>query len=98
MALLVGEAFVDGMCNLEAAQKADIVALTVPYAAHRTTLESVKEALKGKILIDVTVPLVPPKVATVQMPPLAPPHRKQERSLAMRCRFAPHFKISHSKT
>jgi 8-hydroxy-5-deazaflavin:NADPH oxidoreductase len=69
MALLEGEAFVDGMSNLEAAQNADIVVLAVPYAAHRTTLESVKDALKGKILIDVTVPLVPPKVATVQMPP-----------------------------
>jgi len=43
--------------------------LTVPYAAHRDTLESVKDALKGKILIDVTAPLVPPKVTKVQMPP-----------------------------
>ncbi|MFZ5855492.1 MAG: NADPH-dependent F420 reductase [Chloroflexota bacterium] len=68
MGLLEGEAFVDGMTNLEAAKAADIVVLTVPYAAHRSTLESVKDALQGKILIDVTVPLVPPKVATVQMP------------------------------
>jgi NADPH-dependent F420 reductase len=68
MGLLEGEAFVVGLSNLEAAQQADIVVLTVPYAAHRSTLESVKDALKGKILIDVTVPLVPPKVATVQMP------------------------------
>lgn len=68
MGLLEGEAFVDGMTNLEAAKAADIVVLTVPYAAHRSTLESVKDALQGKILVDVTVPLVPPKVATVQMP------------------------------
>ena len=68
MGLLEGEAFVDGMTNLEAAREADIVVLTVPYAAHKSTLESVKDALAGKILIDVTVPLVPPKVATVQMP------------------------------
>jgi len=68
MGLLEGEAFVDGMSNLEAAQSADIVVLTVPYAAHRATLESVKDALKGKILVDVTVPLIPPKVAMVQMP------------------------------
>ena len=68
MALLEGEAFVDGMFNLEAAQNADIIVLTVPYAAHRTTLETVKDALKGKILIDVTVPLIPPQVPTVQMP------------------------------
>ena len=68
MGLLEGEAYVDGMTNFEAAQKADIVVLAVPYAAHRSTLESVKDAVKGKILIDVTVPLVPPKVSTVQMP------------------------------
>ena len=34
-----------------------------------STLSSVKENLTGKILIDVTVPLVPPKVGTVQLPP-----------------------------
>jgi 8-hydroxy-5-deazaflavin:NADPH oxidoreductase len=66
--LLGGEATIEGIANLAAAQRADIVALAVPYAAHRETLEAVKEALKGKILIDVTVPLVPPKVARVQMP------------------------------
>ncbi len=60
--------FIRGMSNLEAAQEADIAVLTVPYAAHRDTLESIKAELKGKILVDVTVPLVPPKVATVQMP------------------------------
>jgi len=60
---------IEGMDNLSAAQQADIAALTVPYAAHRATLEAVKPALKGKILVDVTVPLAPPKVATVQMPP-----------------------------
>lgn len=57
-----------GMNNSQAAKEANIVVLTVPYAAHRDTLESVKDALQGKILVDVTVPLVPPKVATVQMP------------------------------
>jgi len=56
------------MSNLEAAHEANIAVLTVPYAAHRDTLESVKGELKGKLLVDVTVPLVPPKVATVQMP------------------------------
>lgn len=57
-----------GMDNLRAAKEANFVVLTVPYSAHRDTLETVKDELKGKILIDVTVPLVPPKVATVQMP------------------------------
>jgi NADPH-dependent F420 reductase len=67
--LLEGSSSVVGTSNLEAAQLAEIVVLTVPYSAHRETLESVKDALKGKLLIDVTVPLVPPKVSKVQMPP-----------------------------
>lgn len=69
LALLEGKAFLEGCENPRAAASADIVVLTVPYAAHRETLESVKEALQGKLLVDVTVPLVPPKVTKVQMPP-----------------------------
>ncbi|HET6824135.1 MAG TPA: NADPH-dependent F420 reductase [Anaerolineales bacterium] len=69
MELLEGSSSVVGTTNLEAAGQADIVVLTVPFAAHRETLESVKDALKGKILVDVTAPLVPPKVSKVQMPP-----------------------------
>ena len=61
--------YIDGMSNSDAVKQADIVVLAVPYIAHRETLEAVKDALKGKLLIDVTVPLVPPKVSTVQMPP-----------------------------
>lgn len=67
--LLDGFGSVVGMTNVEAAAQANIVVLTVPYAAHRDTLESVKDALGGKLFIDVTVPLVPPKVSKVQMPP-----------------------------
>lgn len=66
--MLGNEISVNGMGNLEAAKAANIVVLTVPYSAHRDTLEAVKPELQGKILVDVTVPLVPPKVATVQMP------------------------------
>src|SRR5512145_1510273 len=68
-AMLGESASVEGLDNLTAAQKADIAVMTVPYAAHKDTLEIVKEALQGKILVDVTVPLVPPKVTKVQMPP-----------------------------
>ena len=67
--MLEGDALVEGLSNQEAAQKADIVVLTVPYSAHRDTLESMKDVLKGKLLIDVTVPIVPPKITKVQMPP-----------------------------
>jgi 8-hydroxy-5-deazaflavin:NADPH oxidoreductase len=59
---------VSGADNLAAASAADTVVLTVPYAAQRATVEEVREALSGKILIDATVPLVPPKVSRVQLP------------------------------
>jgi NADPH-dependent F420 reductase len=64
----VGSELAQGSDNLTAAQHADIVVLTVPYAAQLSTLEEVKVALAGKILIDVTVPLVPPQVSRVQLP------------------------------
>jgi len=66
--LLEGSSSVVGTSNLEAAQLAEIVVLTVPYSAHRETLESVKDVLKGKLLIDATVPLMKP-MNKVQMPP-----------------------------
>ena len=66
---LGGNATVEGTTNLQAAQAADIVVLTVPYSAHRSTLQDLKETLHGKILVDVTVPLVPLKVTKVHMPP-----------------------------
>ena len=67
--LLAGKAEVVGMINQDAVSKADLVVLTVPYSAHVETLQGLKEYLTGKILIDVTVPLVPPRVTRVQPPP-----------------------------
>ena len=60
---------VTGDTNPQAAQKGDILVLTVPFSAHAATCESLIEQAQGKIVIDVAVPLVPPKVAKVQMPP-----------------------------
>jgi len=59
---------VSGMINEEAAAWCDLAVLTVPFTAHLSVLESVKNHLDGKILIDVTVPLVPPKITKVQLP------------------------------
>jgi NADPH-dependent F420 reductase len=64
----VGIERAEGADNLAAAQRGDIVVLTVPYAAQLATLEEVRTALAGKILIDVTVPLVPPQVGRAQLP------------------------------
>jgi NADPH-dependent F420 reductase len=64
----LGQGNVSGARNKEAAAEGDIVVLTVPHSAQCSTVEEVREALAGKILVDATVPLVPPKVARVQLP------------------------------
>jgi len=57
-----------GMLNVDAAKQAEIACLTVPFSFQLDILLEVKDALSGKILIDGTVPLVPPKVMRVQLP------------------------------
>lgn len=65
----LGQPLLIGATNEEAAKAADICVLTVPYSAHEPTLIGLKEILQGKILVDVTVPLKPPKVSHVYIPP-----------------------------
>ena len=54
--------------NLQAAQAAQLLVVTVPYAAQVATLVEIRAAAAGKVLIDTTVPLVPPRVMRVQLP------------------------------
>jgi len=69
--LLVGgsEGTLTAAENGEAAKAGDVVVLTVPYKFHTQMVEFLKPYMDGKILVDVTVPLVPPKVSKVQRPP-----------------------------
>ncbi len=60
---------VTGQANRAAAAAGDIVIVAVPFANQRAILEDVGLAVQGKIVVDTTVPLVPPKVARVQLPP-----------------------------
>jgi 8-hydroxy-5-deazaflavin:NADPH oxidoreductase len=53
----VPDAKVAGFPNVEAAAKAAIVVLTVPFAAQAATLISIKAVMKDKLLVDTTVPL-----------------------------------------
>lgn len=52
----------------DAASEAEIVILAVPFASQAETLAAIAHACAGKLVIDTTVPLVPPKVGTVQLP------------------------------
>jgi hypothetical protein len=64
----LGREVVRGLANYDAAAEADLVVLTVPYAAHTATLETVKPVVQGKVLVDVTVPLDPQNVRRAKMP------------------------------
>lgn len=65
---ILGREAVSWQSNTDAAKSATIVILTVPYSAELATVEEVREHLSGKILVDATVPLAPPKVSRVQLP------------------------------
>ncbi len=60
---------VTGQANRAAAVAADMVIVAVPFASQRAILEDIAPAVQSKIVVDTTVPLVPPKVARVQLPP-----------------------------
>jgi len=57
-----------GASNREAARDGAVVVLAVPYAAQLATALEVHDCLAGKVLVDVTVPLIPPRVDRVQLP------------------------------
>ncbi len=72
-ALTVAGASVRGATNIEAAQAADVVVLSIPYSHHDATLLEIGAYVDGKIVIDAVVPLVPPKVSVVQLPSAGSP-------------------------
>lgn len=69
LAAQTGSSTVSGTDNVSSAAGADVVFVAVPFASQRQTLADIAPVVKGKIVVDTTVPLVPPKVARVQLPP-----------------------------
>ncbi|MGZ5140341.1 MAG: NADPH-dependent F420 reductase [Burkholderiales bacterium] len=63
-----GAPAVRGEDNVSAASAGDIVIIAVPWSNHDAMLEEIKPHVVGKIVVDAVVPLVPPKVALVQLP------------------------------
>jgi 8-hydroxy-5-deazaflavin:NADPH oxidoreductase len=58
-----------GASNAEAAKAADVVLITVPWETQAKILDEIAPHVAGKLVVDTTVPLVPPRVARVQLPP-----------------------------
>lgn len=68
--LPAGSAAITGAANEDAVAAAEsIVILSVPYSGHDATLQAIKPALTGKILVDIVVPLAPNDPKIVEMPP-----------------------------
>lgn len=63
-----GAPAVRGDTNAGAARAGDVVVIAVPYSSHDATLDEIRDAVAGKIVVDAVVPLVPPKVSLVQLP------------------------------
>jgi 8-hydroxy-5-deazaflavin:NADPH oxidoreductase len=82
---------VAGDDNRAAAQVANIVVLCVPYSNHDAILAEIGPALGGKILVNAVVPLMPPKVATVQLPAAGSPALVAQRLLGPDVRVASAF-------
>ena len=59
---------ISGGGNEDACAHGDVVIVTVPYTAHAATFSSIAEAVAGKVVVDITVPLQPPKVRSVNLP------------------------------
>lgn len=59
---------IQGGENTAAVLASEIVVLSVPYSAHASTLNGLRAELAGRVLIDITVPLQPPKVTSVNLP------------------------------
>ncbi len=66
---VAGAGDITGGDNAWAVSDAEVVVLCVPYAAHGETLRSLAAQLAGRVLIDITVPLNPPRVREVHLPP-----------------------------
>lgn len=66
---VAGGAPPSGAGNADAAKTADIIFVTVPWGNHAAILDEIAPHVAGKLVVDTTVPLVPPRVARVQMPP-----------------------------
>ncbi len=59
---------VDHGANADVVGGADFVIVAVPYAAQAATYADIRDKVGHAIVVDTTVPLVPPKVMRVQLP------------------------------
>jgi 8-hydroxy-5-deazaflavin:NADPH oxidoreductase len=77
--------------NEKAVEKCEIAVITVPYSAHKEIVQTLKNVLQGKMVIDVTVPIVPPQVTKVHIPQAGSAAQEAREILGIDCRIASAF-------
>ncbi len=82
---------VSGGENLAVAEQAQLIVVTVPFASHQSTMEKIRQAAVGKVVLDTTVPLVPPKVSRVQLSEYWPAARSAQKILGDQVRVVSAF-------
>ena len=65
----LGFGAIEGGDNVSVVKDADVVLVSVPYPGHGELLRALAPHLEGRIVIDITVPLQPPRVREVHLPP-----------------------------
>jgi NADPH-dependent F420 reductase len=64
----LGFGTIQGGDNVAILDDAEVVLVSVPYPAHGDLLRSLRPHLAGRIVVDITVPLQPPRVREVHLP------------------------------
>lgn len=82
---------IQGASNDEAAAGKDVVIVTVPYDSQKATLTQIRDKVGGAIVVDTTVPLVPPKVMRVQLPAAGSAAAEAREHLGPEVRFVTAF-------
>ena len=77
--------------NADAAQGKDVVIVTVPYENQEATLRQIAPHVGSAIVVDTTVPLMPPKVMRVQLPAAGCAALQAREYLAPEARFVTAF-------
>ena len=77
--------------NYLAAEKSDLIILTVPFSNHGVIVKEISPVVQNKIVLDTTVPLVPPKVARVQLPEYGSVAKKTQELLGKEVRVVSAF-------
>lgn len=77
--------------NEKAVEKCEVAVITVPYSAHKDILYALMNVLQKKLVIDVTVPIIPPQVTKVHIPQAGSAAQEAREILGTDCKIASAF-------